>query len=703
MLIAFLYAIHFLLLLSCVIAPGLKRNEQRVSLSLIQVLIGMPLLAGQYIYCVNRLATPAVYPLLFLAETAFAILWLTMAYRLSRHSENDANEPLRVTGFQMLAGLTFITITIYFWNSPPAVKAIQDNLIAPPYGVIYFHSLALLPAALGAAWRLEIFWRRLAPTLRWTYKFLVIGSFLTCAILIWAASYRLTYQRIAAEHLTLSAILTLTAWLLIAYAVVRHRLLNRKIFISRKIIYSFVAPTIFAAYLILLGIIGLIMRTFGIPLPNVLQWLALALGLLAIGLFLFSQNLRRRAHFFISTHFYINKYEYRDEWLALSARLQHAATEPQVVMALYEVLKNSLYANHITIWIGDMERGFSAITPSSTNHQTSEASFIVPGDPLVGYLTAHPYLYTQDKSADPDGKNRRAELTGFLRHADLVLLAPLHVGDQLVGIIGLGPEFTGGRYGHDDFDLLAALGIQTASALMAVRMAEKLAETRERQAWHNLSAFILHDIKNAASMLSLVRANAPGNIHNPDFQKDMLEAIDDALTRMNKVQQRLDLLKEEIEPQPTPLNLSDFLQKFTRRIAKRLTDMTIHLQCPPNTWLNTDPQLLNRILENLLLNAHEANTDTPAQVDIAVETDPTQPRITITITDNGPGIPPHLLPDTLFAPLKTTKPHGSGIGLWQVKQLITNLNGSIQATNTPENHARFTIHHPTHPQPPTQP
>ena len=36
------------------------------------------------------------------------------------------------------------------------------------------------------------------------------------------------------------------------------------------------------------------------------------------GLFIFSGKMRRRVHFFISTHFYINKYEYRDEWLAFS-------------------------------------------------------------------------------------------------------------------------------------------------------------------------------------------------------------------------------------------------------------------------------------------------------------------------------------------------------------------------------------------------
>jgi len=111
---------------------------------------------------------------------------------------------------------------------------------------------------------------------------------------------------------------------------------------------------------------------------------------------------------------------------------------------------------------------------------------------------------------------------GFLTDLDLVLIAPLFIGVQLIGLIGLGPEFTGGRYGHDDFDLLTAIGSQAASALMAVRMAEKLAEVRERQAWDKLSAFVLHDIKNAANMLSLARGNASNHLQNPQFQQDFL-------------------------------------------------------------------------------------------------------------------------------------------------------------------------------------
>ena len=195
-------------------------------------------------------------------------------------------------------------------------------------------------------------------------------------------------------------------------------------------------------------------------------------------------------------------------------------------------------------------------------------------------------------------------------------------------------------------------------------------------------------------MLFLVRANAPGNIQNPEFQQDMLEAVDDALARMAKVQERLDMLQAEIAPASIDdFELQPFLQARCRQIGRHLGNMAIDLNCASGIHLQSDARLLSRILENLLLNAREANGDAPA-AQIAVSTDAALRLVSISITDNGPGIEAGLLPNALFEPLKTTKPHGSGIGLWLVKRLVSSLNGTIQAENPTTGGARFTIQLP---------
>ena len=692
MIIHLFYALNLLLLFSCLLVFRLKTGERRFSLSLVQALLGLLLLAGEYIYLAYH-PEPYVVPVVLFSESVFALIWFNMAHRLRRATVATAHESRLSSYIEIFIGTVVVGLACYCLACRPVVQVANEILTFDLYGPVYFYSIFILIAMLFGAWRLEQFWRALTPAHRWEYKFLIVGSFLVCGTLCWATSFRLTYLRFIPDHLFLLAALLLLAWSLMVYAVARHRLLNRKMFVSRKVVYSFVAPSIFAVYLFALGIVTLVMRTFGLPLPFVLRWLFLALGLVALGIFICSGKLRRRVHFFISTHFYVNKYEYRDEWLALSLQLQGALTEADVVKALRQVLAESLYTTNLIIWLGDTEHGYRPVFPHKNPNGKANENALAPDDPLIQFLKAHYYFYLEDKEPDKVWKEIVVKKKAFLDNLNLVLLTPLFIGDQLVGLIGIGPEFTGGQYGQDDFDLLTALGTQAASTLLAVRMAEKLAHAREQEAWDRLSAFVLHDVKNAATMLSLVRDNAPDHIHDPEFQQDMLEAVDDALKRMAKVQNRLRTLKGESTPIWKELELCGFLKDRCQQLGKKLGTLKISPDCRGEIQIHTDPELLFSILENLLLNVLESGGD-GMKVQIRASKDDDHGQAIIEIIDNGPGIPEELLPDALFEPFKTSKPKGSGIGLWQVRRLVASLKGSISAENVAEGGARFVVRLP---------
>ena len=688
------YVSNLLLLLSSLLIFRLKSAERRFSFSLLQTLACLPILAAGYIYLTYHLEPQAV-PLLLISESVFALLWFGLAYRLGRVSITPVQESRLILFVQIFIIITMTALVGYCLIYPPAIRyGISDQSLVFNYnGSVYYHAIFLLISMVAMAWRLERFWRSLEPARRWEYKFLVVGGYLICGTFAWTTSYRLTFQRFVPNHFLLIASLVLVAWSFMCYAVAHHRLLNRKMFISRKVVYSFVAPSIFAVYLFALGIVSLIMRTFGLPLPFVLRWLFIALGIVAIGLFVFSRKLRRRIQFFISTHFYVNKYEYRDEWLALSHHLQGASTEADVIKALRQVLSDSLYTANLVIWLGDTEHGYRIVSSNGKLEGRGNANALSPDDPLVRFLRTHPYFDVNDKEPDGVWKAVTESKGGFLADLNLVLTVPLFIGEQLVGLVGLGPEFTGGRYGHDDFDLLTALGTQTASALLAVRMSEKLAHVRERRAWDKLSAFVLHDVKNAATMLSLASQNAADHIHNPEFQQDILGAVNDALMRMTKVQERLDMLKGEVAPVWQDLKLSRFIEEHCGQLEKKLGAINITLDCRTSIRVKSDPKLLSRILENLLLNALEAGGDGRV-LRINTSRDDDQGQAVIEITDNGPGIAADILPDALFGPFKTTKPKGTGIGLWQVRHLVTSLKGTISADNVAEGGARFVVRLP---------
>ena len=683
-----IYALNIALLFSVVLDLRTKEADRRLSLGLVRILFILSLLAGVYLFTYfysGCYTTPFFYH----SENIFALLGMALAYRLYQVTSSKEGYSFL---FRLLvaAGSVAVLAAAGYAYSRPALGAIVDGvLVFSHYGIIYCSGLFLLMAVLLLSWRLEAFWRSLDTGEKWRYKYLTVGLFLVCAMLGWSSSYRLVYLRLPQDHLLLLAITIIIALMLMVYALARHRLLNRKLFVSRKVVYATITPITFSGFFILVGIMALLSRLFGWSVPFVLQWIVTILGVLGITVFALSGGVRRHVKYFISTHFYVNKYEYRDEWLAFSDLLQEKLTEKGVGEAMYQILRASLYTNTILIWLGDTQKGFRLIyTPRDQARDNDE--IITGDDPLVSYLHNAPYLYSRGGDADPLRSSILIEKGAFLKIHDIVLVVPLILGNQCAGLIGLGPEITGDRYGHDDFDLLAALSSHAASALLAVQNAEKLARAREQSAWSNLSAFVLHDIKNAATMLDLVRKNASHHIDNPEFQQDILQSIDDALKRMAKVQTRLSVLKEEMVPDIRPVELRVLLRTCCDRFYQKMPDLDIALECPTDLSIRTDPGFIHQILENLLINAREAGgSGTAVYIEVSVDS-----MIRIDLQDNGRGIAADLLPDALFEPFKTTKPKGTGIGLWQVRHLVASLKGTISAENVVAGGARFVVRLP---------
>jgi putative PEP-CTERM system histidine kinase len=680
-----IFSINFGILLSTAIDLRIRVQERRLSLALVRVFFMLPSLIATYLIAYFY-TEDYVHPFFYHTENIFALLWLSLAagfHRVTWTGEKGSMAPgiLFASGSAIAALLFGYDIV----RSHPA--SLADDVLVFSFGsLVYCSAFFLLAAALMAGWRLEAFWRSLESADRWRYKYLIIGHYLVCVMLGWSCAYRLAYLRMPRDHFLFLAVILAVAWGTMGYALARHRLLNRKLFVSRRVVYASITPIAFSVFFIFVGVLSLMSRLFNWTVPFALQWLVVVLGVLAIIVLALSASVRRRIKYYISTHFYVNKYEYRDEWLAFSDLLQGKLTEKGVVEALYQILHDCLYTRKILIWLGDIQKGFHWVDMGNSLCENGNV-FVAGDDAIVCYLHNAPYLYSQEGDEDPLRRSILDERGIFLQTHGIVLMVPLILGSQCVGLIGLGPENTGGRYGHDDFDLLAALSSHAASALLAIQNAEKLARAREQSVWSNLSAFVLHDIKNAATMLDLVRRNAGEHINNPEFQKDMLESIDDALRRMRKMQTRLSALQGETVAQMKKVEVGQMLAASIGRLARNLPDLEVALECPSGLSMETDPDVIFQVLENLLINALEAGGKGTA-VRIRVTADA---MLQMDLQDNGPGILPDLLPRALFEPFKTGKANGSGIGLWQVRQLVECLGGDIQARNGSGGGALFRI------------
>jgi len=306
MVIILFYILNFILLVSCLFVFRFKSAERRFTLSLVRALAGLPLLIGEYFYLAYEFEPNAAHVVIF-SECVFAIIWIFMAQRISRTNIEEADEP-KLSLAEIAAGATLGVLTTYSLINPPVIFLSQEFLVFDHYGTLYFYALFLLTSMVFMAWRMEGFWRGLSSVHRWEYKFLVVGSYLICGTMVWAASYRVAYLRLISDQFILLGILLSIGWGSMIYAVFAHRLLNRKIFISRKVAYFSIAPLALGIYLLGLGIISLIMRYLGWSFSFILQWVFISLGIVAVLLYIHSGKIRRRVQFFISTHFYINKY-----------------------------------------------------------------------------------------------------------------------------------------------------------------------------------------------------------------------------------------------------------------------------------------------------------------------------------------------------------------------------------------------------------
>jgi C4-dicarboxylate-specific signal transduction histidine kinase len=97
---------------------------------------------------------------------------------------------------------------------------------------------------------------------------------------------------------------------------------------------------------------------------------------------------------------------------------------------------------------------------------------------------------------------------------------------------------------------------------------------------------------------------------------------------------------------------------------------------------------IQQVLVNLIMNAVQAMAETPRdERDLSIETSSDATEVRVSIVDRGEGIDPEKI-DTIFEPLATWKPGGTGMGLAIGKSIIRAHGGSMWAENRPEGGAR---------------
>ncbi|MDH4197955.1 MAG: ATP-binding protein [Candidatus Aminicenantes bacterium] len=224
-------------------------------------------------------------------------------------------------------------------------------------------------------------------------------------------------------------------------------------------------------------------------------------------------------------------------------------------------------------------------------------------------------------------------------------------------------------------------------------------EEKEIDAWQKLIRVLTHEIMNSMTPISSLAATAQDLITksgDPDSWNDIELALRTIAKRSQGLLHFVDGYRN-LTRVPKP-NLKffparDLCSRVSQLLQAPLAESGARFECtlrPENLELLADPDLLEQVLINLLLNAADAVRGREnALVELAGFIDE-RGRPVIQVRDNGMGIPEENL-DKVFVPFFSTKEGGSGIGLSLSRQVMQLHNGTISVTSRPGEETVFTL------------
>ena len=200
------------------------------------------------------------------------------------------------------------------------------------------------------------------------------------------------------------------------------------------------------------------------------------------------------------------------------------------------------------------------------------------------------------------------------------------------------------------------------------------------------SSFIMHDLKNPITGLSMLAEGIDQNIADDDKLKKYSTELMITANRILDFLRAVLIQSKPVEFDAVPIQINDVIKDALSTLNYQPKTITINLD-DSIPKLQGDTQLLSRAFSNIVQNALEA-VDLDGK--IIIKTCKTGGNIQISIEDNGPGISNDKLAN-IFKPFFTEKKTGHGLGLSMVKKTIIAHKGNIEVVSEPGHFTRFTI------------
>ena len=234
-------------------------------------------------------------------------------------------------------------------------------------------------------------------------------------------------------------------------------------------------------------------------------------------------------------------------------------------------------------------------------------------------------------------------------------------------------------------------------------------ESKEVEAWQNLTRVLRHEIMNSITPIASLTGTL-NEILAEDLKpngEDSFMLSDESLSDLNEGLQTIEnrskgLIKfvdayRDYTSIPKPkfglIKIDELFEHISQLLKHEFKDLNIDFSCKvlfDNLEITADRELVEMVLINLLKNAKEALKDSEEpKLELIARIDEEQ-RVLLDVKDNGPGIIREAQ-ERIFIPFYTTKKSGSGIGLALSRQIMQLHNGTLSVKSEPDVYTIFTL------------
>jgi len=609
------------------------------------------------------------------AESARNLLWISLLYSLSTASDE------REHGLKLVYGAVAAAI---------GLQLIAETLfLVSPSGAIGQTGLVLrITTAAGALVLVHNVYGQAAPASRSHIRLATLGL-----MLMWI--YDLNLYTVA--YLGSDSAPRLMEWrgIVVGLTAPLFALATRdegalRIRLSRAATFQSLSLLAICAYFALMAILATALRGSGVDWSAALMIAVLAVMTVAAMVLLPSARARAWVKVKLAKHLFEHRYDYRTEWLRFTGTLGRAGPDaPPLAERIVKAFADVVDAPGGLLLIED---GGALVVGGSWNWPASNPPATQPHDcpQMWSEIETQARIVEFEavrRSWAADGGKDRSFPQWMITDEAVWIGVPLLHQQRLVGLVVLAaPEYRR-PLDWEDFDLLRTAGNQAASSLAEAMGQEALANAHRFEEFNRRFAFILHDIKNLVSQLSLLARNAERHADNPEFRHDMVATLQSSVGKMNELLARLaphsQARVQRLEAQPLrPILMGAIAAKRGEREVQLVGDASLRARA--------DPAALEQAVGHLVQNALDASSGTPVVVRVSGD----HSSVAISVADKGVGMDGDFIRNRLFQPFASTKPGGFGIGAFEARSLITAMGGQMSVDSRPGQGTTFTIRLP---------